>query len=609
MAGKAVVLALAVLGAAEALQPWLFRWSGAGLASTAALAVLCVCSSRAHARGAWQRAVAVAALLAGAIGWWSLWAGWLSRPMTDPAHQRVIPLAVCTITVWLLLEAATAAIQRIRRGDADAAWAPALLPVAGLAADLWLRLGAAYPAAAAAALGLWVVQRRWPVMQRTGWLLSESRWGPAVILGIAVALRAAFTWRLMHAGLDPAVLDGPDSGYYHAAAAALATGQITLWEPSWLLYPRHNPGPALFFGALYAVVGPHLLAARIAQLILAAWSCLLVYGIGRRLFGELAGRLAMLLVAGHGYLVAYGSYLGAETPGLFLATLCIWWWLRLWQESSRVPKARRALWITGSGLAASVLALVRPEFLLLPPVVAWLGWRRTRTWKPWVLILALSVALPGLWIVRNGVVDRVWSLQAGSNLGLSTWTRLNALGVVAEPVQAPLPPDVPPGTRMMLPPVIDWAAAARQPAAVAVAGATEFAERAARLWSWKLHAFGPGLLYAVRDETFIVFVSTLLLLGLASGLWQSRRARPGWELVWALVLVKTAAHGCTLVQQWHRFTMEPFVNILEAAGLVVLGAWLASAAGLREPSRAPLEAGRHLQRESGGEPCVVSTAN
>ena len=86
----------------------------------------------------------------------------------------------------------------------------------------------------------------------------------------------------------------------------------------------------------------------------------------------------------------------------------------------------------------------------------------------------------------------------------------------------------------------------------------------------------------VRSEPFMVFVSCVFGFGLLAGVWSGRHAHPGLGLLYCLVVTKTLVHAGSVVTEWHRFTMEPFLNILEAAGLIAIAGWVATR--LRSPA-------------------------
>jgi len=227
----------------------------------------------------------------------------------------------------------------------------------------------------------------------------------------------------------------------------------------------------------------------------------------------------------------------------------------------------------GSGLAASWLILIRPEYFLFPlvgsAVSCWKVKSAART--QWVVIAALSLLLPLGWTVRNGIVFGVWKFQDHKRVVEAP--NLERLGVLTIPAQIADSEGLTKG-RSSLMPRIDWNTVARDPVRALIAAGLDSAEKIAYLWSWRPYVSVPALTYFGREEPFVVFVSFILGVGLLVGLWSTGRSQPGVYLFYCLFGTKTLVHAVSAVREWHRFTMEPFLNIIQASGFLTIAAWL-----------------------------------
>ena len=114
------------------------------------------------------------------------------------------------------------------------------------------------------------------------------------------------------------------------------------------------PGYPLFLAALFAVFGVAKYGAVIlVQVALDLWTCLLLGGVARRMFGERAGLAAVWLGAVCPFMANYAAAPLTETPTLFCMALVFYGLVR-W--SSGID---RWVWVIGFGLAWGVL--LRPE--------------------------------------------------------------------------------------------------------------------------------------------------------------------------------------------------------------------------------------------------------
>ncbi|MFQ6059243.1 MAG: ArnT family glycosyltransferase [Anaerolineae bacterium] len=158
------------------------------------------------------------------------------------------------------------------------------------------------------------------------------------------------------------------------------------------------PGYPLFMGLIYKVSGHNYQAVRVAQALLGAVSCGLLYGIGRLVFGRLVGALAALLMAGYGLLIQFTGWLLSETLFIFLLLLFIWMALVAAQDGDK-----RAVFLTGVGLGLATIT--RPVGLpMIPLLLAWLLFSRPFRRRMWtnigLLLLALALTM-GPILVKN----------------------------------------------------------------------------------------------------------------------------------------------------------------------------------------------------------------
>ena len=104
-----------------------------------------------------------------------------------------------------------------------------------------------------------------------------------------------------------------DPGYHDEWARAIASGDWIGKEAFFRapLYPY-------FLGVIYRLFGPDYLTPRIIQAVLGSISCVLLYLITRRLFGERAALLAGAAAGAYGMLIYFDAELlrrGASAAG------------------------------------------------------------------------------------------------------------------------------------------------------------------------------------------------------------------------------------------------------------------------------------------------------
>jgi len=243
------------------------------------------------------------------------------------------------------------------------------------------------------------------------WLTGRSEWfavGSLVLL--ALVLRAVHVLAMQG---SPA-FDTPtmDTEYHVDWALALARGDVFQPGPFFRapLYPW-------FLGGLFRLFGEDLLVARLVQSVLGAATTLLVYLLGRSIFGRRVAWWAALGAATYWVSIYFDGELLIPTLAIPLNLLA----LLLSQRQAKAPSGRNALC---AGLAWGVAAIARPNVLLfMPPLALWFIWGTGRA-RPRGLIDALLLAagvlapiLPLTVYNARAGNDRVLiSTQAGVNL-------------------------------------------------------------------------------------------------------------------------------------------------------------------------------------------------
>lgn len=210
----------------------------------------------------------------------------------------------------------------------------------------------------------------------------------AALIGLlAAAVRVAFVLDFAARPLfDANLATGTDMEFLVGWARRIAAGDLLgrgsgpfWWAP---LYPY-------VLGGVFALLGPeNLRGAALAQAVLGALTCSLVYLLGRRLLGEATGLAAGLLAAAYGPAIFFAGIFLSTTLEVFLVVAIL---LALTAARLRPTPPR---WL-GAGIAAGLGCLARPNFLLgvavLVPVLPVLL-RRTDGRPDWPAVRRAGVA-------------------------------------------------------------------------------------------------------------------------------------------------------------------------------------------------------------------------
>jgi 4-amino-4-deoxy-L-arabinose transferase-like glycosyltransferase len=230
-----------------------------------------------------------------------------------------------------------------------------------------------------------------------------------------------------------------DDGHYYdilARRVAAGDGYTWLWPDGAVTYVAHYPvGYPALVAAAYAIFGSSPAVAMSLNALVGAAAAPAVH---RLVDADGAPRWramgAALAVALHPALVPYTAAL--MTEGVTAALLVIACALVARARASMSARASWA-WLCGAGVLMGVATLVRPQSLILAPVVGFLGaaaqapWRM-RTWRA-AAVAAIALACVGPWTARNCVrmhrcalvsVNGGWNLLIGATTTTGGWHEL-----------------------------------------------------------------------------------------------------------------------------------------------------------------------------------------
>jgi len=245
-----------------------------------------------------------------------------------------------------------------------------------------------------------------------------------IIFLVALALRLIY---LAEARRSPLLFfPGLDPQAYDAWAQRIAAGDW-LGEKGFYQSPLY---PYLL-GAFYALFGRHLLLVYILQIFIGSLDCLVIYGIGNRVFGKRAGLLAGIFAAVYKPFIFYDSLLLKTFLEVFLIDLSLY----LLLAASRSGK-RTAGFL--SGLALGLGSLARDNFIIL--ILWFFPWLFSKLRKQGRASVSLYLLLGfcgiiGISAARNLILQRDFILttsQAGQNFYIGNH-RKNSTGAYFAP--------------------------------------------------------------------------------------------------------------------------------------------------------------------------------
>jgi 4-amino-4-deoxy-L-arabinose transferase-like glycosyltransferase len=223
-------------------------------------------------------------------------------------------------------------------------------------------------------------------VQRLIRILSSSKL-PWILFAVALILR------LIHISLLKQGFYFSDYRAYESAARSLLSGGGFGSE-----YARPPLYP-IFLAANYLIFGVHILPVRIVQALLGAYSCVLIYSIAGKLFGDNAARVAGWISVVYPYYVFITGLLYPTMITTFLLIATIYLLL------SAVEKRSLGCVIWASICLAAAALAVPASLAFTPFLLVWFLWLTDLQWKRRVLfsLVHLVIVVGGIapWITHG----------------------------------------------------------------------------------------------------------------------------------------------------------------------------------------------------------------
>ncbi len=238
--------------------------------------------------------------------------------------------------------------------------------------------------------------------------MPPSRRPPYVTMFlVALAIRVTVTHFLYREWLDPFVLEHWAFG---RIGRSLATGHgfgnpMASTGPSALLPPIYPYILAAIFKLFGVYTKSSIIAALVLNGIISSATCIPVYYLAKKNFGERAAKWA-----GWGWALSpYGIYYGADwawsTPLITLLLCCLFLWALNLEDDNPCVGSTVARWFA-FGLVTGAAILTEPSILsVIPLLTLYTLYRRYRQNRPWIAqaaAAAIAVAVViAPWTYRN----------------------------------------------------------------------------------------------------------------------------------------------------------------------------------------------------------------
>lgn len=213
------------------------------------------------------------------------------------------------------------------------------------------------------------------------------------------------------------------SGYQRLGASLATTGQFTRYADTDVFVPEviRTPGYPAFVALIYLVFGVgNDMAVAIAQAIVFAAICWMVFAIARKAAGDRSAIVAGVMTALYSPLPYFGSLILTELWTAFMATAAVLVCLRATQRGRLADYAL-------AGALFSATTLVRPAFFLMPfffAIAVPLLVRQQRgaaALKGWAALVVTAALVMSPWFLYNYVNLGQITLSPAGGIGRGLW--------------------------------------------------------------------------------------------------------------------------------------------------------------------------------------------
>lgn len=263
-----------------------------------------------------------------------------------------------------------------------------------------------------------------------------------VLAGAALLLRCGLVvWAASR------IIPAEDGKYYHVVASRIARGlgYTWLWPDGAVTYAAHYPvGYPALLGGLYALFGPRPWLGMALNALLGSLAVAGVYRVAASYASRRGAVIAGVIAAAHPTLLFYTPALMTEIVSASLLAICAWLALAAAERES----GGKTIKVIGLGLLMGVAVLVRPQQLVLAPVLGWVAYGAPSVRRRWKQGIAGAIAVTALaamsclpWTVRN--CERMgrcmlvsanagWNLLIGTaEAGNGAWVAVDQAGIPA----------------------------------------------------------------------------------------------------------------------------------------------------------------------------------